>query len=148
MPEIGGHRASWPAVFTFAALATWRVTHLLTEEDGPANVVLGLRRAAGSSALGQAMDCFYCTSMWVALPIAAGLTSEKLAMAPGRGITRSRRAAWGWRAAAWLALSGTACLLEQATRPRAAAAPADDPDVGQAGHLARVRSLREAGARP
>jgi hypothetical protein len=116
MPEIGGHSASWPATLTLCALATWRLTHLLAEEDGPADVVLAVRRAAGSSTLGRAMDCFYCTSVWVALPIAIGLAGEQLAAAAGPGRARSRPAAWGWRAVAWLALSGAACLLEQATR--------------------------------
>jgi hypothetical protein len=148
VPGISAHPGSWPAALTLAALATWRLTHLLAEEDGPADVVLRLRRAAGSSALGQVMDCFYCTSMWVALPIAIGLTSEQLAMVAERGYARSRRAVWGRRAAVWLALSGAACLLEQATRPPEATAAAQDADVDHVGYLPRVRGLREAGARP
>jgi hypothetical protein len=52
------------------ALATWRVSHLLHAEDGPWNLVVHLRTAAGSGFLGEAMDCFYCLSLWLALPIA------------------------------------------------------------------------------
>jgi hypothetical protein len=45
--------------FLLATLATWRVTHLLVEEDGPADVVVRLRRRAGSSWAGDLLDCFY-----------------------------------------------------------------------------------------
>ena len=110
MSGIGLRASSWPVSLTLSALATWRLTHLLTEEDGPADVVLRLRRVAGSSLLGQAMDCFYCTSVWVALPIAMGLTSERVAMVPPARAGRSRPAAWVRRSVAWLALSGAACL--------------------------------------
>ncbi|HXO24619.1 MAG TPA: hypothetical protein VN870_08560 [Streptosporangiaceae bacterium] len=99
---------NWPARFTLAALATWRLTHLLTEEDGPADLVLRLRRAVGQSQLGQVMDCFYCASMWVALPVAACAADES-----------AGRVKWYRRAATWLALSGAACLLEQGARSRA-----------------------------
>jgi hypothetical protein len=95
--------SSWPMSFVLGALATWRVTHLLVEEDGPRDVVLRARRAAGASALGRAMDCFYCSSIWVALPFAVGLT-------------RRRSDNLFERVATWLALSGAACVLEQATQ--------------------------------
>jgi hypothetical protein len=84
--------------FALAALATWRVTHLLAEEDGPANLVVRVRARLGASPAGELMDCFYCLSVWVAAPLT--LT-----------VTRRPRAAVG----TWLALSGAACLLERAT---------------------------------
>jgi hypothetical protein len=89
-----------PAVrFAVAALATWRVTHLLAEEDGPADVVLRARTAAGASQLGELMDCFACMSLWVAMPL-----------------TRiASRGSLGERATCWLALSGAACLLQAAS---------------------------------
>jgi hypothetical protein len=90
--------------FALASLATWRVTHLLAEEDGPANVVVRLRKRAGPGQLGELMDCFYCLSIWVAAPF--GLA---LARRPRQAPLLS------------LALSGAACLLEQATRERASA---------------------------
>jgi hypothetical protein len=37
-------------------LATWRVTHLLVNEDGPADVVVRLRRRAGSGCAGSLME--------------------------------------------------------------------------------------------
>ncbi len=84
--------------FALAALATWRVTHLLAEEDGPANLVVRARVRLGNSPAGELMDCFYCLSVWVAAPLT--LT-----------VTRRPRELF----ATWLALSGAACLLEQAT---------------------------------
>jgi hypothetical protein len=82
-------------------LATWRLTHLIVEEDGPWSLVARLRRLAGSGILGQLMDCFYCVSLWVAMPIA-------VTVADG----------WLIRAVLWLALSGGAILLERAVPRR------------------------------
>ncbi len=93
-----------PARFALASLATWRVTHLLAEEDGPANVVVRLRGRLGTGQLGELMDCFYCLSVWVAAPFS--LT-----------VARRRRDA----PLVWLALSGAACLLERVTADEPAA---------------------------
>jgi hypothetical protein len=82
-----------------ATLATWRVTHLLVNEDGPADVVVRLRRRAGSGFAGSLMDCFYCMSFWVAVAVVST-------------VTRSRRPA----PLLWFAVSGGACLLERITR--------------------------------
>jgi hypothetical protein len=80
------------------ALCIWRVTHLLHAEDGPFNAVASLRQRAGDGFWGQMMACFHCLSLWIALPVAllinAGLVQFLLL---------------------WPALSGAACLLEQAT---------------------------------
>jgi Protein of unknown function (DUF1360) len=102
-----------PMSLVVGALATWRITHLLVEEDGPGDAVLRARRAAGASVIGRAMDCFYCSSMWVALPFAVGLTRT-------RGGHRFETVA------TWLALSGAACVLEQATRSDAPWTGPDD----------------------
>lgn len=83
-------------LFIASILATWRVSHLITAEDGPFNVVARLRAAAGAGFLGALMDCFYCTSMWVALPLGYWV---------GHG--------WVERVVAWLAVSGGAILLER-----------------------------------
>ena len=77
-------------------LATWRVTHLITAEDGPFNLVARLRQGAGNGFWGDLMDCFYCSSMWVALPLAYWVGSG-----------------WAARIVAWLALSGGAILVER-----------------------------------
>ena len=87
-----------PQRFLIASLATWRVTHLLAQEDGPADVIVHLRTWVGDKPLGELMDCFQCLSVWVSAPLSVLLL-------------RSRR----FDPVVWLALSGAACLLEQAT---------------------------------
>lgn len=82
-----------------AVLATWRVTHLLANEDGPADIVVKFRKLFGPSLLGQLMDCFNCLSFWVAAPIALFVSR--------------RPVEW---LMSWLALSGGACLLERLGR--------------------------------
>jgi hypothetical protein len=82
--------------FALAALATWRVTHLLAREDGPGGVVVQLRERAGVGPVGELMDCFYCLSIWVAVPFGLAV-SKRRAEAP----------------LICLALSGAACLLER-----------------------------------
>jgi hypothetical protein len=86
--------------FALVALASWRVTHLLAREDGPADIVYRLRARLGASALGGLMDCFACLSIWVCAP-ASVLVTRRPADA----------------ALTWLALSGTICLLETAFPP-------------------------------
>ncbi len=92
-----------------AVLATWRVTHLLAKEDGPADLVVRLRKRLGHSWAGRLMDCFYCLSMWVAAP---------LAFYVGRGTLD--------RLLLWLALSGAACLLERTERTPVVIQPLDN----------------------
>jgi hypothetical protein len=88
-----------------AALATWRITHLLAEEDGPADVVVRLRARLGAGQLGSLMDCSYCLSVWVAAPLSL-VVARRPREAP----------------LTWLALSGAACLLERLTEPEHAGA--------------------------
>lgn len=87
--------------FAAASLAAWRLSHLIAEEDGPADAVVRLRRRLGESWLGELADCFACVSVWVAMPLAPV-------------VARRPRD----RPVAWLALSGAACLLERATAER------------------------------
>jgi hypothetical protein len=77
-------------------LVVWRITHLIQAEDGPWNVVARLRGLAGTSILGELMDCFYCLSLWVAAPVAYGLG-----------------ATWWERLWHWPAMSAAAILLER-----------------------------------
>jgi hypothetical protein len=79
-------------------LAVWRVTHLLKAEDGPWNLIVHLRKVAGSRFWGELLDCFYCLSLWIAAPFAWFL---------GQEIKE--------RVFLWLALSGAAILLERIT---------------------------------
>ena len=82
--------------FVLAVLATWRLTHLLAREDGPADLIYRLRAVLGDGTLGRLMDCFYCLSLWIAAPLAFLLASNPLDLL-----------------LAWLALSGAAVLLER-----------------------------------
>ena len=51
-------------------LCAWRITHLLQAEDGPWNLAVRLRALAGEGIAAQLLDCFYCLSLWVAVPLA------------------------------------------------------------------------------
>jgi hypothetical protein len=78
------------------ALATWRVTHLLSKEDGPFDIIFRLRKKAGAGFFGNLLDCFYCLSLWVAIPFALYAGNN-----------------WKEMILLWLAFSGAACLLEK-----------------------------------
>lgn len=82
--------------FVVAVLATWRVTHLLANEDGPVDLIVRFRARLGSGLAGKLMDCFNCLSLWIAAPAALFVSRRIL----------------GWLFT-WLALSGAACLLER-----------------------------------
>lgn len=83
-----------------AALAVWRITHLLVHEDGPGGAVVRLRGVSARLLRHSPLDCFLCTSVWVAVVPAwvtgDGLT-ERLLMIP--------------------ALSGAAILLQRRREP-------------------------------
>lgn len=52
-----------------AVLACWRLTSLLVYEDGPNETLAYLRGTL--SEWTRVLDCFWCTSVWVAAPLAA-----------------------------------------------------------------------------
>lgn len=87
--------------FILSALAVWRLTHLLAEEDGPWDLIVRLRTKLGAGILGRLMDCFFCLSLWLSLPIAIWLSNG-----------------WIGLLLHWQALSGAACLLEKITGRR------------------------------
>jgi len=84
--------------FAICSLAIWRITHLFSQEDGPFDIVLRFRKLFGQGFFGSLLDCFYCLSIWVAIPFAVLLST-------------------GWLEGLiiWLALSGAACLLFKIT---------------------------------
>lgn len=84
---------------TIAALAVWRLTHLLHAEDGPLEVFARCRNWLRLLSLSGATDCFYCLSLWVAAPFAMALGSR-----------------WEERLTLWLALSGAAILANRLTK--------------------------------
>lgn len=85
-------------LFGITCLAVWRITHLLAKEDGPWDMIFKLRKQLGQGFWGSLLDCFYCLSIWVALPFGWG-----------EGSTVQEKLLW------WLAFSGAACLLEKVT---------------------------------
>lgn len=48
------------------ALATWRLTSLLVQEPGPYRVFVRLRDSQRDTEVGNALQCIWCTSIWVA----------------------------------------------------------------------------------
>ena len=88
-------------------LAVWRITHLLHAENGPSEVFDRLRRFAAKGFWNSLFDCFYCLSLWVAIPFVF-LISE----------------GWRERLLLWPALSAGAILLEQISSRTTTAAPA------------------------
>jgi hypothetical protein len=101
--------------FIIASLATWRVTHLLVNEDGPADLVARLRARLGNSAIGRMMDCFACSSLWIAIPMAFFVSRQVF------GLILS-----------WLALSGAALLIERAKSGPLMVERGQDPEPGEA----------------
>ena len=81
--------------FVLGTLAVWRMTHLLHLEHGPWGLIARFRAVAERLGLGDLVHCFFCLSLWVALPVAWWLAGS-----------------WPARAIAWLALSGGAILIE------------------------------------
>jgi len=84
--------------FMLGTLGVWRVTHLLSSEDGPWNLLKRVRRLAGSGFWSSLIGCFYCLSLWVAVPFAyliGGRFRERILL--------------------WPAFSGAAILLERIT---------------------------------
>jgi hypothetical protein len=92
---------SEPYRLLLGVLGVWRITHLFQAEDGPGNVIVRIRRAAGDSPMGRLLDCFYCLSLWVSLPVALII---------GQSVIE--------RALLWLALSTGAILLERVISER------------------------------
>jgi Protein of unknown function (DUF1360) len=82
--------------FFLATLVTWRVCHFLASEDGPWDVMARLRAWLADSIVGQLIDCFGCTSVWVAMPPAFFVSEGLLKLVM-----------------TWLALSAGAFLLER-----------------------------------
>lgn len=79
-------------------LGVWRLTHLLSAEDGPGDAVARIRHWAGYGFWGSLLDCFYCLSLWIAVPFACLLGAD-----------------WRENLLLWPALSGAAILLERMT---------------------------------
>jgi len=99
--------------FILAVLATWRITHLLAREDGPADLIMRVRARLGNGLAGKLMDCFQCLSLWIALPLAFFVSRKPLDLL-----------------LTWLALSGAACLLERIGQEPVVIQPISRADEG------------------
>lgn len=113
--------------FVLAVLATWRVTHLLASEDGPADLIFRFRALLGQSLAGELMDCFNCLSLWIAAPAALFVSLRPIE--------------WLF---SWLALSGGACLLERMVKEPVMIQPAPRPAEGDINHVLRTKTLPDA----
>jgi hypothetical protein len=87
-------------VFLLGALAVWKVPSLLCNSAGPLHVFDRLRHIAGDGFCGRLLGSHLLLKMWIAAGVAAWLD-------PGPE--------WGL---IWLALAGSACLLEELCRRR------------------------------
>lgn len=77
------------------ALASWRISHLLSSESGPWQVLDRLRGSMHGF-LKELFHCIYCISVWVAAPLAYWI-----------GVS------WKERLLLWPALSACAIVLER-----------------------------------
>ena len=116
---------------TIGILATWRVTHLFYAEDGPGDIFVRLRRAVGEGFWGSLLDCFYCLSLWVALP---------LAYCTGNS--------WKHRLLLWPALSAGAILLERLTTKEDKHALILDERQEETNHVLRQQASPDANQFP
>jgi Protein of unknown function (DUF1360) len=66
--------------YLLLVIVVWRITHLLSAEDGPFDLVYKCRKWLGNSFVGKLMDCFYCLSIWIGLAAAlyAGKTAAQV----------------------------------------------------------------------
>lgn len=93
--------------FAVGVLGVWRITHLLTVEDGPADVLTRMRAVVHDWSVGRLLDCFRCASLWVAAPFAVALGGERAE-----------------QLLLWPALSGAAILLDRIVERAASPPPA------------------------
>jgi len=78
------------------ALCVWRLTYLLHAEDGPWSLFAWLRRRVARTFLAGPMNCFYCLSLWIAVPFAVVIGGDV-----------------GEQVLLWPALSAAAILMDR-----------------------------------
>jgi hypothetical protein len=93
--------------FALGVLATWRVTHLFIAEDGPAGILSRLREFVARGFLRGLLGCFYCLSLWTAIPFC---------LLVGRSVTE--------QVLLWPALSAAAIMVENLSARLGSAPPA------------------------
>jgi hypothetical protein len=85
-----------PLIVILAALATYRLSRMITDEEGPFRIFAQLRGAfPPTNWFGRGLECIMCLSVWVSLPIAAYID-------------------WSWTLPlTWLALSGVTVIIRK-----------------------------------
>lgn len=65
--------------FAVASLAVYRISRMITDEEGPFAIFSKLRGLAKPDTwIGRGLECIMCVSVWVALPIALWLGGDWL----------------------------------------------------------------------
>ena len=82
--------------FALASFAVYRLSRMITDEEGPFMVFTKLRGLAKPDTwVGRGLECIMCVSVWVALPIALWIDPS-----PNWWLT-------------WLALSGVTVVIKK-----------------------------------
>ena len=85
-----------PLTVLLASLAVYRLSRMLTDEEGPFMAFTKLRGVAKTDTwIGRGLECIMCLSVWVALPVALWIDWS-----------------WDWWLT-WLALSGVTVVLRK-----------------------------------
>jgi len=111
----------WPKL-VLAILATWRLTHMVAREDGPADLVSRARTALRNGLWGRMVTCFQCLSVWVAAPAALWITTRPLDAV-----------------IVWLAVSGGACLCDRIGQPDVFVQPLPESNQGEDNGMLRAK---------
>src|SRR5258708_911719 len=116
--------ASFWTRFVLAVLATWRGTHLLASEDGPADIIVRPRALLGPGIVRKLIGWFNFLNL-LGAALAALFVSH-------------RPLEWLF---CWLALSGGACLLERMGHEPVVIQPMSQPDGGVINDVLRSETL-------
>lgn len=83
-------------LFILAALAVYRLSRMITDEEGPFSIFTKLRTAFPPvDWIGRGLECIMCVSFWVALPFACYVD-------------------WTWTTPlTWLALSSVTVIIRK-----------------------------------
>lgn len=85
-----------PLILLLASLAVYRLSRMLSDEEGPFMVFSKVRGLAKPDTwIGRGLECIMCLSVWVALPIALYIDLT-----------------WTWPLT-WLALSAVTVILRK-----------------------------------
>jgi len=57
---------SQTTILVLSVLAVYRISHMLTREDGPFDIFIGFRHRIGQhNWIGRGMNCVLCVSFWL-----------------------------------------------------------------------------------